>query len=283
MIYIIVPVFNRIKSTKRFLISLSQQSYKDYKVVIVDDGSTDGTDEYLKIYYPEINIVCGDGTLFWGGCINKGLEFIKDLVKDGDRVAFANNDIEFCNDSIIVLLEYLNLHKNCLCHPVTVDKNQRCLSSGSKVINWAIFLTKNPFRGLPYYTVKEMNPVQIDFAPARFLIFNAELLKSVKRIDTENFNHYGGDNDFSMQYKLIGVPTLIIPSSSIIHDISATGNNLENIRSLGSFIKSLSSIKSPNNLKVHFSIGRKYCPKFQLPFYYIAVILQVIILNIKGK
>ena len=45
---ICIPTYNRKDSLKETLESISAQTYKDYEVVIVDDGSTDGTEQMIK-------------------------------------------------------------------------------------------------------------------------------------------------------------------------------------------------------------------------------------------
>ena len=51
-ISVIVPVFNTINYLKKCLDSIIGQSYSDFQIVLVDDGSTDGSgsvcDEYAK-------------------------------------------------------------------------------------------------------------------------------------------------------------------------------------------------------------------------------------------
>lgn len=283
MLYIIVPVFNRIESTKQFISSLQSQDYKNYRVIIVDDGSSDGTSSYLKMNYPDIDVIPGNGNLFWGGAINLGLNFLESKLHDGDIIAFSNNDITLFSDTITSLLAELQNNSESIFHPVTINEKSTCISSGAILKNWMIFLTKHPFRGKPYNEIKEAKKISIDFATARFLLFDSKLLKKVPRIDTQNFIHYAGDNDFSMRLKQYGHKTYIIPKSCVMLDTSTTGENPQSIKTLKQFISSLSSVKSTNNLKVRFKIGSKFCPKFQLPFYYLSVLLQVIILNLRSK
>ena len=45
---IIIPVFNRQQFLSRTLASVWQQTYADYELIVVDDGSTDGTTAVLK-------------------------------------------------------------------------------------------------------------------------------------------------------------------------------------------------------------------------------------------
>ena len=45
---VIIPAYNRLESLKRAVDSVRAQSYKDYQVIVVDDGSDDGTSGYLN-------------------------------------------------------------------------------------------------------------------------------------------------------------------------------------------------------------------------------------------
>lgn len=48
VVSICIPTYNRKDYLKETLTSVFAQTYKDYEVVIVDDGSTDGTKQVLK-------------------------------------------------------------------------------------------------------------------------------------------------------------------------------------------------------------------------------------------
>ena len=47
-ICVVVVVKNRIEFTKRFLNAFKKSTYKNYEIVLVDDGSTDGTEEQQR-------------------------------------------------------------------------------------------------------------------------------------------------------------------------------------------------------------------------------------------
>ena len=71
-IAVLLTVHNRKQSTLRCLKRLFEQkvpSGYSLDVYLTDDGCTDGTPEAVKAEYPQVNIVCGDGTLFW----NRGM------------------------------------------------------------------------------------------------------------------------------------------------------------------------------------------------------------------
>lgn len=75
-IYILIPVHNRKKTTLNCLERLHQQgALERYHVVIIDDGSTDGTSEAIAEQYPDANILSGDGNLWWAGAMVMGMKF----------------------------------------------------------------------------------------------------------------------------------------------------------------------------------------------------------------
>jgi len=73
MIFIVIPVYNRINFTKKCLNSIKQQTYQNYRVVVIDDGSTDGTAALLAEEFPEVHVIQGDGNLWWTAATNLGV------------------------------------------------------------------------------------------------------------------------------------------------------------------------------------------------------------------
>ena len=45
---VVVPLYNKIRYIGRCLESILQQTYWDLEVIVVDDGSTDGGEEYVR-------------------------------------------------------------------------------------------------------------------------------------------------------------------------------------------------------------------------------------------
>jgi GT2 family glycosyltransferase len=73
--YILIPVYNRREITLRCLNHLKQQMIlNEFQVVVIDDGSTDGTSKAIEIQYPEVSIIKGNGQLWWAGAISAGME-----------------------------------------------------------------------------------------------------------------------------------------------------------------------------------------------------------------
>lgn len=110
--YIIIPVHNRKAVTLRCLNTLANNGDLDrFHVVVVDDGSTDGTTSAIHDQYPEITVLHGDGNLWWTGAICKGMEYAysqgaKYLIWLNDDTLPAPHTIHYlitaCSDQTIV-------------------------------------------------------------------------------------------------------------------------------------------------------------------------------------
>jgi len=103
VIYALIPVFNRVDMTRRIVDHLRAQQGVSVRIVVIDDGSTDGTAEYLAAQRDVITIR-GDGTLWWAGAIDSALRQIIPHASDDDYVLLLNNDTMFGPDFVTTLV-----------------------------------------------------------------------------------------------------------------------------------------------------------------------------------
>jgi GT2 family glycosyltransferase len=74
-VYVLIPAYNRREITLRCLNNLkNQEVLNEYCVVVIDDGSTDGTSEVIENQFPEVLLIKGNGKLWWTGAISAGME-----------------------------------------------------------------------------------------------------------------------------------------------------------------------------------------------------------------
>src|SRR5688572_24373538 len=92
---VVTPVHNRKELTLGCLRSLfsADSAGLDLHAIVVDDGSSDGTSAALRQEFPDVEIVRGDGSLWYTGGMNRGIEAA--MKHDPDFVLAINNDSEF--------------------------------------------------------------------------------------------------------------------------------------------------------------------------------------------
>ncbi len=106
-ISVIIPAFNVEDFIIDCLVSLENQTYKDFEVVVIDDGSTDKTFELVSDYAKEHNNVIVVHQENGGVCAarNKGLE-----VATGEYITFVDADDYLLPESLQFLYEDLVLN-----------------------------------------------------------------------------------------------------------------------------------------------------------------------------
>ncbi|MCU1308779.1 MAG: glycosyl transferase family protein, partial [Acidobacteriaceae bacterium] len=88
-ITVIIPTFNRERYVQRAIESALNQSFRDYEIVVVDDGSTDNTRSALRRYDDKIHYACQ---------VNRGASAARNRgiqVASGEWLAFLDSDDEW--------------------------------------------------------------------------------------------------------------------------------------------------------------------------------------------
>ena len=73
LIYAVVPAFNRCNKTLRFLRLFKEIPYPKKRVIVCDDGSSDNTSFNIRINFPDVQVLRGNGHLWWSGGTNMAI------------------------------------------------------------------------------------------------------------------------------------------------------------------------------------------------------------------
>ena len=99
-IYVLLPVHDRRAVTEQFVRCLLDQTDQDFQLVLIDDGSTDGTAEAVTALLPTTTVLRGDGSWWWAGSLQQGLSVASSTRHraEQDVVLIANDDTRFDAD-----------------------------------------------------------------------------------------------------------------------------------------------------------------------------------------
>lgn len=84
---IIIPNYNGKHFMEPCLASLNEQTCRDFKILIVDNASTDGSLEYMEQTYPDIEVLALDSNYGFSRAVNEGIRHA-----DTPYVILLNND-----------------------------------------------------------------------------------------------------------------------------------------------------------------------------------------------
>jgi GT2 family glycosyltransferase len=206
LISVIIPVRNRQEYTRHILLQIYDQISKidadNISVVVVDDGSTDGTEEIIRTQFPTVHLIKGDGSLWWTGAICRGMEYaIENLTPD--YIVWLNDDISLSEDFIGQLREICSspVSRNAVIGGIVRDKTYP---------DWIVFsgmLQKKLIRSLDYFATEEV--IEVDTLNGNITIIPRTLINKIGLPDQVRFRHYGGDFEFVLRAKKSGFKVML--------------------------------------------------------------------------
>lgn len=169
---IILPTYDRLEYLQRSIGSVLSQTFQDWELIIWDDGSSDGTNDYCRSL--------GDERIRYYWHENRGVSFARNQAIEkstGKYLAFLDSDDEWVYQKLSIQVSTLKAHP-------TIDM----LFSNFKNINLIQKTTKNNFE---------------DYQDAFRLLTTEELEKRLNLID-------GGFNESLAIGNYIATPTVIL-------------------------------------------------------------------------
>jgi len=263
-IFVIIPFHNGIEYTLKCLASLKEVDYPNYDIIIVDDGSTDGSVEIISKNYSYVKILKGDGNLWWSGSINLGVKYA--LEKEADYLVILNNDN-------IVDKDFLKELVNCAIeNPRSIIGSKVYFVNDPKKIRYAggYFDWENgKILDLHYGEIDEgqfSELKEVEFMGGMGVIIPRSAFEEVGFFDEVNFPQYSGDVDYWLRAKKKGYKILLNPVSVIYDHQDRSGTkNLGSKLSPLYLYKALFSIKSQVNIKMRYKFFKRHCPREYFP------------------
>ena len=87
LVSIVIPNWNGKKFLSPCLDSLLGQTYRNFEIIVVDNGSQDGSIDLLKQHYPHVKLLALENNTGFSFAVNRGIE-----VSSGEYIGLINND-----------------------------------------------------------------------------------------------------------------------------------------------------------------------------------------------
>lgn len=237
---IVFCTFNRLNATRNFIDKICILArYTNIELFCLDDGSTDGTREYLQNHPIGINLITADGNLYWAQGMHRCIDRFKIELSRHDHIILCNDDISLDEENLLGFASFLkNLEfSNTLYVMKFIDSNGFKTYGIRKIVGKS--LAFSPILEHSCVDTSVLKVANFNLVIVSNLIFN-----SVGNI-SPGYVHGLADFDYSVRVQQSGFQIKYIDG---IYGVCE--NNLQQLKNLSlleSRKKFVSVVRSPKN------------------------------------
>lgn len=215
-VYFIIVTYNAMKWAERCFTSL-RHSHLPVKCIVIDNGSTDGTQEYIKTTFPEVDFIQSAENSGFGRANNVGIE--KAYKEGADFVYLMNQDAWVFPDSVEQLIEVYNIYPNKdqigILSPMHMDGSEKRFdlhfenyiaqdAKNNRLVSDIFFGNVKPF-------------YEIKFVNAAHWFIPRNIIEKVGGFNPYFF-HGAEDYDYINRVTYFGFKIIVCPKSKVVHD-----------------------------------------------------------------
>ena len=218
---IIIPNYNGIEVLEPCLNALRTQTCTDFEVLLVDNGSTDGSLELVRAHYPEVQLLELDRNYGFCRAINEGVSHTS-----SPYVIFLNNDTEVFPDFVYELLAGMRRHPKAFsggAMMLQMKDHQLIDDAGNyySALGWAYARGKDK-------TAEDFQTEMPVFSTcAGAAIYRRRFLKKTGLLDEAHFA-YLEDLDLGYRARILGYENWYLPKAKVYHMGSASSGSRYN-------------------------------------------------------
>lgn len=229
-LYILLPVHNRKEITRRFVMLLKKQTCQDFQLILIDDGSSDGTAESVIELLPTAKVVQGDGNLWWGGGLQRGLDHLASCnLHHNPLILFINDDVSFAPDYLERAKTEMAGRHGVLLLSQFMDDEGRASETGIHA----------DLDALSFEVATSSN--QINCLSTRGLFAHWDDVRMIGGFRPKLLPHYLSDYEFTMRAHAMGLQCATSDQVLLRPDLQATGVRAVSSYSFGAYVRTLFS------------------------------------------
>lgn len=229
LVYIIILNWNLKHDTAECIDSALKMDFPNYRIAVVDNNSTDGSPEFLKAKFPNINVIVNSENMGYAAGSNVGIRYA--LQREADYILLLNNDTIVDQRLLSQLVEAGETDpKAGILGPMILyyDQRDRIWHMGARR------------RGPMPVPLKEgsgardsgqyVSPLELDMVSGCCMLVKRAVFERLGFLDPGYFMYYE-DADFCQRAQEEGYRVLCVPTAKIWHKVSrSTIGNLARFR-----------------------------------------------------
>lgn len=218
---VVIPNFNGIAFLDSVLGSLEGQTERNFEVIFVDNGSTDGSCSFVAANYPWVHLIELSENFGFCRAVNEGIRAAK-----APYVLLLNNDTEVAENFVEEMLAAIKRHENafsCAARMVQYHDRDRIDDAGNYycALGWAFARGKG--KDVHRYEKEE----KIFAACGGAAIYRKKILDKIGVFDEEHFA-YLEDTDIGYRARIQGYENWYAPRAIVYHVGSGTSGSRYN-------------------------------------------------------
>ena len=220
---VVIPNYNGMPYMETCLLAMRAQRVRPDRVIVVDNGSTDGSAEYVEQHFPEVTLIrMGENTGFCGA-VNAGIR----ASGDAAYVILLNNDTEAEPDftgALVGAMEGDPAIFSAQAKMLKMDDPEKMDDAGDFycALGWAFARGKG--KSASRYTAR----TDLFFSCAGAAIYRMRLLEETGLFDERHFA-YLEDCDIGWRARILGYKNVFVPEARVKHVGSASSGSVYNL------------------------------------------------------
>jgi GT2 family glycosyltransferase len=200
-VYVLIPVHNRKTISLDCLQNLKQTGdLEKYQIVVIDDGSSDGTGMAIREQYPQVKVLEGDGDLWWSGAIAKGMNYA--YQQGAKHIIWLNDDCLPEKDALQLMVNFLETH------PTTFVSASSYVAGSELPESTGVWGRKRLF-------AQSEDVVYVQGMSGFCVGMTVEIYKHIGTPDFKRFPHYYADVAYTLKATRSGFSAAILGAARV--------------------------------------------------------------------
>jgi GT2 family glycosyltransferase len=214
---IVIPAWNALDYTLACLDSLKRLDHPSVEVILVDNGSTDGTSERVAAAHPDVTVLRNEQNRGFAHACNQGLA--EAFGRGCDYAFLLNNDTIVAPDLLTELLRVASAHPNAAMFGPRI-----CYASQPEKPWFTGMRFPRPIyivRTQPQHQVQSAVPAPVDFISGCGMLIARRLYERIGGMNEAYFMYYE-DLDYCLTARKAGFDILYVPDARMWHAVSVS-------------------------------------------------------------